>query len=49
MQVNQDATGTATNENEGHETPSEAHVPVLTNREQTRQDNEEALAQVVSY
>jgi hypothetical protein len=53
MQVNQAAIATTANEttdNEitGHVTPSVAHVPILTEREETRQENEEPLAQVVS-
>jgi hypothetical protein len=53
MQVNQAAIATTANEttdNEitGHVTPSVAHVPILTEREEKRQENEEPLAQVVS-
>jgi len=53
MQVNQAAITTTANEttdNEipGHVTPSVAHVPILTEREEKRQENEEPLAQVVS-
>jgi len=53
MQVNQDAIATTANETtdneiKGHVTPSVAHIPIFTEREETRQENEEPFAQVVS-
>ena len=53
MQVNQVAIETAANEtapNEttGNETPSIVHEPILTEREETTQQNEAPLDQVIS-